>query len=76
MTIHGIFDATLSDDHLNAYTGTHPGTVLVIPGGGYEHLSPRESEPVANALQKRGNDIRASRCISWGFLPAHTSRSV
>lgn len=54
MTIHGIFDATLSDDSLNAYTGTHPGTVLVIPGGGYEHLSPRESEPVANAFRTYG----------------------
>lgn len=54
MTIHGIFDATLSDDSLNAYTWAHPGTVLVIPGGGYEHLSPRESEPVANAFRAYG----------------------
>lgn len=29
-------------------------TVLIIPGGGYEHVSPRESEPVALRFLARG----------------------
>ncbi|GEM_PF-105957 len=28
--------------------------VLILPGGGYQHTSPRESKPVASVFQKRG----------------------
>ena len=30
------------------------GLVLICPGGGYEHLSPRESEPVERAFEEHG----------------------
>jgi acetyl esterase/lipase len=32
------------------------GTVLICPGGGYEHISPREGKPVALAFNERGYD--------------------
>ena len=35
-----------------------PGTaILICPGGGYEHISTRESTPVANSFLKRGYKV-------------------
>ena len=32
--------------------------VLVVPGGGYNHVSPREGDPVALHLRRRGTTRR------------------
>jgi acetyl esterase/lipase len=38
-----------------------PGTILVLPGGGYQHLSDKEGEPVAQWLRSLGWDARVVR---------------
>jgi len=35
-----------------------PGTILVLPGGGYQRRSPHEAEPVAEWLESLGWDAR------------------
>ena len=53
MIYTGIYDSKLDIP----YEGEHfsrRGTVLIFPGGGYEHLSERESLPVAKALKQQG----------------------
>ena len=39
--------------------------VLVVPGGGYTHVSPRESDPVA--LQFAAAAGKGRRCPCWGY---------
>lgn len=49
--------ATLSGYFLEHIPGVVQGkrpVVIICPGGGYEHLSPREAEPVALQFQARG----------------------
>lgn len=38
-----------------------PGTVLVLPGGGYQRLAPHEAEPVAAWVESLGWDARVVR---------------
>jgi acetyl esterase/lipase len=38
-----------------------PGTILVLPGGAYEHLSDKEAEPVAEWIRSLGWDARVIR---------------
>lgn len=38
-----------------------PGTVLVLPGGGYQRWAPHEAEPVAEWLESLGWDARVVR---------------
>ena len=58
MKLEGIYGAVL--EIYQPYFGyvKDPGTVIVFPGGGYEHLSSRESGSVARAFQSYG--IRAA----------------
>ena len=49
----GIYDAKL-ELPFEREDFDQKGTVLIFPGGGYEHLSQRESLPVARALRGRG----------------------
>lgn len=53
MKISGIYDASLD---IPPYEASFPfkGTVLIFPGGGYEHLSDREAYPVAKAFAEHG----------------------
>lgn len=54
MVMHGIYDAELLYEEAQETNVTKRGTVIVFPGGGYEHLSPRESEPIVRALNDGG----------------------
>jgi acetyl esterase/lipase len=38
-----------------------PGTILVLPGGAYQHLSDKEAEPVAEWIRSLGWDARVVR---------------
>ncbi|WP_420111870.1 alpha/beta hydrolase [Pseudactinotalea sp.] len=40
---------------------TTPGTILVLPGGAYQHLSDKEGEPVAEWLRSLGWEARVVR---------------
>lgn len=42
-------------------TSDAPGTILVLPGGAYQHLSDKEGEPVAAWLRSLGWDARVVR---------------
>ncbi len=53
MIYQGIFDAKLEIPY-EGEAFSRKGTVLIFPGGGYEHLSERESIPVAKALKEQG----------------------
>ena len=39
---------------MKLYPAKGTETVLICPGGGYNHLSPRESEPVAEVFRENG----------------------
>lgn len=45
---------SLEEDNENTTTDI---AILICPGGGYEHISTRESKPVANAFLKRGYKV-------------------
>ncbi|MBQ1310805.1 MAG: prolyl oligopeptidase family serine peptidase [Blautia sp.] len=53
MIYTGIYEAKLKLP-FEGETFGNKGTVLIFPGGGYEHLSERESLPVAAAFRKEG----------------------
>ncbi|WP_156253216.1 alpha/beta hydrolase [Pseudactinotalea terrae] len=42
-------------------TDDAPGTILVLPGGAYQHLSDKEAEPVAEWIRSLGWDARVVR---------------
>lgn len=46
---------------MTASSDTAPGTILVLPGGGYQHLSDHEGQPVADWLRALGWDARVVR---------------
>ena len=52
MEAQGIYGAKLVYDPADLKEGK--GAVIVCPGGGYEFLSPREADPVAEAFRKKG----------------------
>lgn len=52
--LRGFFSAEILYDPSRESEVKHPGTVLIFPGGGYNHLSARESGPVQDAFYKAG----------------------
>lgn len=54
MVIKGIYDAELCYDEAQETKVRKRGTVIIFPGGGYEHLSERESTPIVRALNEGG----------------------
>lgn len=52
MKISGVYGANL--DFELEEKGDWKGSVIICPGGGYEYLSPRENQPVAEAFRKNG----------------------
>ncbi len=54
-----------TSEHISA--GRKKPAILVIPGGGYEHVSPREAEPVALRFLARGY---AAFVLDYAIAPA------
>lgn len=52
MQIKGISDAVLNYEP--EFIEKSKASIVICPGGGYEYISPREAQPIANAFQSRG----------------------